>query len=193
MKKYLDQLRPMERRLVVGVIVVVVLVLNWWFIWPHFSDWSDLNVRQAAAQTTLKRYQTAVAQIPALKRQLKTFENDGEIVAPEDQAVNFMRTVQTQSLQSGVAIVNNSSQLTQTNDLFFVLQVQNVNVQATEEQLVDFLYKLGSGSSMIRVRDLELQPDAPRQRLNARIRLVASYQKNPASAKAAKTSTAMAK
>jgi hypothetical protein len=96
-------------------------------------------------------------------------------------------------LQSGVAIVNNSSQLTQTNDLFFVLQVQNVNVQATEEQLVDFLYKLGSGSSMIRVRDLELQPDAPRQRLNARIRLVASYQKNPASAKAAKTSTAMAK
>jgi hypothetical protein len=33
---------------------------------------------------------------------------------------------------------------------------------------------------MIRVRDLELQPDTPRLHLNANIRLVASYQKNPA-------------
>jgi hypothetical protein len=34
---------------------------------------------------------------------------------------------------------------------------------------------------MVRVRDLELQPDAARQHLNANIRLVASYQKNPPS------------
>jgi len=33
---------------------------------------------------------------------------------------------------------------------------------------------------MIRVRGLELQPDAPHQHLTANIRLVASYQKNPA-------------
>jgi hypothetical protein len=46
---------------------------------------------------------------------------------------------------------------------------------------------------MIRVRDLELQPDQPRQRLVANIKLVASYQKNPPAASAAKTSTAKAK
>jgi hypothetical protein len=67
-----------------------------------------------------------------------------------------------------------------TNDAFFIEQVQNISVVATDQQLVDFLYKLGSGASMIRVRDLELQPDGPRQHLNANIRLVASYQKNPA-------------
>ena len=76
---------------------------------------------------------------------------------------------------------------------FLSQQVQNINVLATEEQLVDFLYKLGSGSSMIRVRDLTLQPDAPRQHLTADIRLVASYQKNPTPATAAKTATAKAK
>jgi len=43
---------------------------------------------------------------------------------------------------------------------------------------VDFLYKLGSDASMIRVRDLELQPDPPRQKLNANVRLIASYQRN---------------
>ena len=64
----------------------------------------------------------------------------------------------------------------------------NINVQATDEQLVDFLYKLGSGASMIRVRDLELQPDAPHQHLTANIRLVASYQKNT-SAKTGTTSS----
>ena len=74
----------------------------------------------------------------------------------------------------------------------FNFQVQNINVLATEEQLIDFLYKLGSGASMIRVRDLELQPDQAHQKLSANIKLVASYQKNPVAA-AAKKSTAKAK
>ena len=187
MKKYFAQLRPLERRLVVGVAVVFVIVLNAVFIWPHFSDWSKLQARLTKARSELARNQTAVAKIPALRAEVKKFESEGEFVALEDQSVNFMRTIQSQSSASGVAIANTSRQLTRTNDVFFIEQVQNINVTATEEQLVDFLYKLGSGASMIRVRDLELQPDPARQRLSANIRLVASYQKNPVSAPAAKT------
>ena len=193
MKKYLSQLRPLERRLVIGVVVVVFIVLNWLFVKPHFSDWNDLSSRRAEADRKLKLYQTAVAQIPALQKQVKTFESAGQFVALEDQGVNFMSTVQKQSSQSGVALQNSSPPRTQTNDVFFVEQVQNINVLATEEQLVDFLYKLGSGSSTIRVRDLELQPDPPHQRLSANIRLVASYQKKPTPANAPKTATAKAK
>ena len=192
MKKYFEQLRPMERRLVVGVVVVLVIVLNAVFIWPHFSDWGKLRGRLDEAHRKLKLYQDSAAQIPALRAQVKTFASEGEFVAPEDQAINLMRTIQAQAAASGFGIQNYSRAITRTSDAFFVEQVQNINVVATEEQLVDFLYKLGSGSSMIRVRDLELQPDAPRQRLNANIRLVASYQKNPA-ATPAKTSTAKAK
>ena len=178
MKKYFAQLRPMERRLVVGVAVVLVLVLNGAFIWPHLSDWGKVQARLAKAQAELARDQAAVTQIPALAADVKKFESAGEFVAPEDQGINFMRTIQGQSAQSGVAIVNTSRQFTRTSDAFFVEQVENIAVLATEEQLVDFLYKLGSGASMIRVRDLELQPDPPHQRLNANIRLVASYAKN---------------
>jgi Tfp pilus assembly protein PilO len=192
MKKYFAQLRPMERRLVVGVAVVLVLVLNAVFIWPHLSDWGKLRGRLDEAHHKLKLYQTTTAQIPALQAQVKTFASEGEFVAPEDQAINLMRTIQAQAAASGFGIQNYSRAITRTSDAFFVEQVQNINVVATEEQLVDFLYKLGSGSSMIRVRDLELQPDAPHQRLNANIRLVASYQKNPAAAPA-KNSTAKAK
>jgi Tfp pilus assembly protein PilO len=192
MKKYFAHLRPMERRLVVGVAVVLLIVLNAVFIWPHFKDWGDLRDRLDEAHRKLKLYQEATTQIPALQKQVNNFKSAGEFVAPEDQAINLMRTIQAQAAVSGFGIQNYSRSLMRTNDAFFVEQVQNINVTATEDQLVDFLYKLGSGASMIRVRDLELQPDPPRQRLIANIKLVASYQKNPTAAPA-KSSTAKAK
>jgi len=178
MKKYFAQLRPLERRVAIGVVVVVFLVLNYVFIWPHFSDWGNLSRRLDAAQKKLKLYQTAVAQTDACQKQVDSLQSQGEFVALENQGVNMLRTIQTQSAQTGVSIVNNSRQITRTNDAFFVEQVQNINVTADDAKLVDFLYKLGSGASMIRVRDLEMQPDGAKQKLVANIRLVASYQKN---------------
>jgi Tfp pilus assembly protein PilO len=178
MKKYFAQLRPFERRVAIGILVVVFLVLNYVFIWPHFSDWGNLSRRRDAARSKLKLYQTAIAQTDACQKQVNSLESQGEFVALENQGVNMLRTIQAQSTQSGVSIANNSRQITHTNDAFFVEQVQNINVTADDEKLVDFLYKLGSGASMIRVRDLEMQPDSAKQHLIANIRLVASYQKN---------------
>ena len=195
MKKFFAHLRPMERRLVIGVGVVLLIVLNAVFVWPHFADWGNLTNRYTDAQRKLKTYQTALAQKPELEKSVKIFESDGEFVAQEDQAISFLRTIQSQASASGFGIENSSRSLMRTNQ-FFVEQVQNITVQATEEQLVDFLYKIGSGASMIRVRDLTLQPDQARQRLSANILLVASYQKNPkpvAAAPAAKNSPAKAK
>lgn len=191
MKKFLAQLRPMERRLAVGVLVVFILVLNWVFIWPHFSDWSNLRQRLTAAQQKLALYQTTISGTSNYEAQVKGFESQGEFVALEDQSINFLRTIQAQAMASQVQMGGMGRTVTHTNDAFFIEQIQNINVTATDEQLVDFLYKLGSDVSMIRVRDLELQPDAPRQKLNANIRLVASYQRGaPASLK---TTTANAK
>jgi len=178
MKKYFAQLRPLERRLAIGVLVVVFLVLNYVFVWPHFSDWCNLQHRRDAAQRKLKLYQTAITQTDNYQKQVNSLQSQGEFVSLENQGVNMLRTIQTQSAQSGVSIANNSRQITHTNDAFFVEQVQNISVTADDKQLVDFLYKLGSGASMIRVRDLELQPDSAKMHLNAQIRLVASYQKN---------------
>ena len=191
MKKFFAQLRPLERRLAGGVLVVFILVLNWVFIWPHFSDWSNLRHRLADARQKLKLYQTTVLQTSNYQAQVKGFESQGEFVATEDMSVNFLRTIQSQALASGVGMVNPGRPLTRTNDAFFVQQIQNINVTATDDQLVDFLYKLGSDVSMIRVLDLELQPDPPRLKLNANIKLVASYQRNaPGNLK---TTTAKAK
>lgn len=193
MKKYFEQLRPMERRLVVGVGVIFLVVLNAVFIWPHFSDWGRLQGRMAKARGELARNQAASAKVPELQAQVKQFASEGESVAPEDQAINLMRTIQAQASSSGFGIQNFSPTRMRTNDAFFVEQAQSITVTATEDQLVDFLYKLGSGVSMIRVRDLNLNPDPPRQRLIANIELVASYQKNPKTAAAAATNAPAAK
>jgi len=190
MKKYFAHLRPLERRLAVGVAVILILVLNYVFVWPHFSDWGNLRRRGDDARRRLALYQSVITQTPNYQTQVKALEGQGEFVAPEDQAINFMRAIQSQSAASGVTIVSYSRSTMHTNQ-FFMEQMQNVNAIATDEQLVDFLYKLGSGASMVRVRDLELQPDNVRQHLNANIRLVASYQKSaPASLK---STTATAK
>ncbi len=192
MKKYFAQLRPLERRLVVGVGVVLVIVLNWAFIWPHFSDWGGYETRLDAARTKLGSYKAMVAQTGDLQKQLKKYESDGQYVPSVDQGVNLLSTIQANSAASGVALQGTSKAITRTNDVFFVEQIQNINVVAEEKNLVDFLYRLGTSASMIRVRDLTLQPDPPHQRLQADIRLVASYQKNP-TASAAKIATAKAK
>lgn len=190
MKKFFAHLRPLERRLAVGVLVVVILVLNMVLVWPHFSDWGKLHRRLDDARAKLKTYQDTVAQTDVYQKQVKGLENSGEAVPAEDQAGNFVRTIQMESVQSGVSIVNMTRQPSRSDDPFFVEQAQNVNVLADDKQLVDFLYRLGSGGSLIRVRNLELQPDAARQHLNAGIQLVASYQKNaPSNLKPATAST----
>lgn len=179
MKKYFEQLRPAERRLAVGVIVALLLVANYWFIWPIFGQWGNLDNQIRQARQTLRTYQDTIAQTGAYQLKLKKFENQGEFVAAPEQAIDFMRTIQKQSEATGVTINNTSRSITHTNDAFYVEQVQSINVEATDRQLVDFLYQLGNDASMVRVLDLELHPDGSRQHLEADIQLVASYQKTP--------------
>ena len=60
---------------------------------------------------------------------------------------------------------------------FFQEQTLRVTSLCTDAQLVDFLHKLGTGNSLIRVRDLDVRPDQGQMKLNCTITLVASYQK----------------
>ena len=55
-----------------------------------------------------------------------------------------------------------------------------------EKELVDFLYRLGSGNSLIRVRDMNLGTELPaRQKLQGSLTLVESFQKKPVKVAAA--------
>ena len=187
MKKYLARLNSTERRFVVGVFVVVFIVINLLFIWPRFEDWNKVKAQINKAQNNLQVFQKEISQKANYERMVRELENEGAPVPPEDQMTEFLRTIQTQAARSGVNVIGNTPQPTVTNQ-FFLERAQSFTVQAGEPQLVDFLYNLGAGTSLIRVRGLTLRPaDANRYQLNANITFVASFQKKAATSPATRT------
>jgi type II secretory pathway component PulM len=185
MNGYWNNLRPFEKRVVVGVGAIFFIVLNFLFVIPHFSDLASVRERNAEAQRKLGRFQAEIAQTNVYLAGLRQFERENADVPAEDQSLQFANTVNAQAGQSGVHIVSNSHINTQTNQ-FFLEKSQSLSVQGGEEQMVDFLFQLGSGNSQIRVRDLSVRPDPPRQQLLAQVKLVASYQKRATARPAAR-------
>jgi len=172
-------LRPSERRLVVAVGIILFVVVQLVYIWPHFGDVGRMNIRHNKAQKELETRQTTIAGTNNFTKQLAELEGEGFNVPAADQAVTLMRTVQMQASKSGVNIQNTSKPFTRTNDLVFLEQSLRVSTLSDENSLVDFVYNLGSDNSLIRVRDLVLRRDQTQTKLTATIDLVASYQKKP--------------
>lgn len=172
------KLRPFERRLVVVVGIVLFLVAQIVFVRPYFGAVGKMDIRRADAQTKLKLYREEIAQTNKFSGGLAKLEGEGAAVPPDDQTSDLMRTIQNQASQNQVVPQNVSRPFTRTNEFFLEQSVQ-VTTLSTEDALLNFLYNLGSASSLIRVRDLTLRPDQTRTKLSATIKLVASYQKKP--------------
>jgi len=182
MKKYWESLRPFEKRVVAGVTTGLFVVFNLWFVLPHFSDLARMKNRMEDAQRLLRIRETAIAQKPMYEQEIKKLQSEGLDVPAADQALQFQRTVSDEEMRVGVNPISTGRIITKTNE-FFLEQMQTINVQSGEQPLVDFLFNLGSGNSLIRVRDLVLHPDPQtRQQLAGAIKLVASYQKAPSKA-----------
>ncbi len=199
MSGFLDtlNLRPQERRFVVVVAVIVFVVLNLWLVWPHFSDWNRLTGKLGRIRADIEKYNKEIAkdENPAdgFRKQLAALQKqEGNKVLMSEQN-QLEATVRVQSNKAGVTVGNFTPDASQhggpTNE-FFEEQSLRITTDSDEAQLVNFLYQVGTDSSMIRVRDLELKPmDQNRYRLRGMITLTANYQKKPpgAAAPAAKT------
>lgn len=170
------RLSSMERRFIILVAVILFLVINLLFVLPHFTELSRIDNRFGEARTKLDKYEKEIAQIPFYEKQVKELEGEGASVPREDQAVSFLHAIQTQAAQSGVQLGSQTRQPDRTN-AFFIEKSLMQTAQSGESQLVDFLYNLGEGNSLIRVRALTIRPDQPRQALSATVTLVASFQK----------------
>lgn len=176
MSSYWQGLRPFEKRVVVGVGALFFVVLNALFVWPHRTDLAATENRREKAKKELTLFENEIAQKPTYEKLVKELESEGLAVPPEDQAFQFNNAINLQAGSSGVRIMSNGRLATTTNQ-FFIEKSQNISLQAGEAQLVDFLYNLGSGNSLIRVRDMDLRPEPNHHELVANVKLVASYQK----------------
>ncbi len=177
MKRYWEQLRPNERRVVVIVGFILFIVLNAWFIWPHFNDLNRDAARMQAAEKTLATYRATLAHKREYENKIRILqEGGGSAVLPEDQAIDLIRFYSSRAIDNNVLVQNNSGVKTTTNT-FFLDQEMTLSVMAREKGLVSFLYSLGSSNSMVRIKNMSLRPDQSHQQLSASITMVASYQK----------------
>ena len=175
---YFARLSSIERRFIVIAIVVGFVVVNLWFVFPRFNDWGAVRNRHETALATRAKYEKEIAQTATYTSQITKLEGEGVSVPLEEQSLDIRQTINSQAIHSGVTVLNTTPQPERTNQ-FFLERSLGLTVQSTEAQLVDFLYKLGDGNSLIRVRALSLRPDAPRQALAGNLTLIASYQKKP--------------
>ena len=177
--RYLDRLnlRPFEKRLVVVVAIAVFAVFNFWFVFPHFSDLAVAQAHREESLAKLAKWEKETNNIAKYKKEINDLVKEGLDVPAEEQQNRFSSDIVQQTAASGVSLINSGRISTRTNSPFFVELVQTITVQSPEPQLVDFLYQLGNGPSLIRARGLSLHTDPSHQQLVAGVTLVASYQK----------------
>jgi len=175
-------LQPQERRWVFGIVVVVIVILNYVLVWPYFSEWAQVRVQIDASKTKIATYRRAIEMdnAPAgYKAQLAKLDKKGPGIVLDAGEIQLQKTIMAQTspsfMPSSYTPVKNSS--TQTNG-FFEEQSLKITVDCEEKPLVDFLYNIGGDNSMIRVRALSIKPaDNNRYKLTAAIELSATYQK----------------
>jgi hypothetical protein len=203
-KNFFEQLnlRPGERRVVIVVGVVVFIVLNAWFVWPHFNDAS----RSLAAishgredwtnRTALIEKDTHPGGLRSQIQGLIKEEGSGALDSGSRE-VALDRKVQEKAPQYGVSVMNytpvqNTAFSAGKTNEFFEERSLKISVQSGESNLVNFLYDIGNDSSMIRVRELHLKPaDQNRYRLNGDILLSANLpKKQPEPSRAASATPA---
>jgi hypothetical protein len=185
MIQFLDKLnlRPQERRLVVLAGAVIFLVLNLWFVWPHFSEYGRLRSEIARASATLERYHAELARVPAYSRRLEELEGQGAAgVLPEEQATLLISRIQMQAERSGLKLqrLTPAARAARGGSTVEFFEEQSLTLMLNPtgpEELINFLVALATGDLVIRVRELDLRPDPSETRLIGTIRLVASFQK----------------
>lgn len=181
-----SRLSSLERMIIIVVLAGVFLLFHFMLVMPYVKDSGKINRRRNDAEELQKKFDDMIAQMPSFSNQIAKLEGENSAVPAEDQAVNFITAIQSQAAQSSVAIIANNRQPERTNQ-FFLERAQSVSTQSGEAQLVDFLYNLGVGNSLIRARALSLTRDQSQQQLRATMTLIASFQKK-APVRAATTS-----
>ena len=109
MTAWLDKLnlQPQERRMVLGGLVVVALVLNYWIIWPYFGEWSKVGNELSKADSRKNTYLAEIGKKATYDRQLKEVEKAGAGgVLAEEQANRVQSTLYTQAATHGVTVTS---------------------------------------------------------------------------------------
>ncbi len=172
-------LRPQERRLVVIVMLVIFVLLNWWFVWPYFGDWGRVENDIQRHRMTLDRYQREIANKSKYEARQRELETTGsEMLISE---TDLQRIIEAQAAGAGVQLGRRTplrGQNVKTNQ-FFHEGGLSIDFTSGGKEVVDFLVGIAGQNAMIRVRDMNLRPDATGTKLSGTMTFVGNFQAKP--------------
>ena len=180
-----------ERRLVMIVIVVLMLALMW-MVWGMIPSPSATKQKIAKAQTQLDSFKAEIEKTDVYHQQISTLEGLGSEVIKIEQQVDMRNFINRLTTANGVEITSATSADPKTGD-FFIEQSMTIRFSSKESDLVNFLWKLGSSDTMVRVSQMRVNPDKNRYKLSGSMTLTASYQKDVKATKPKPATEAKAK
>lgn len=179
-------LQPEERRLAVLFLAVFFIFVNYMYVFPKFKELKETKNKTRQSENKLKLFQLKTNQIPDLQLKIQELgEQAGPSIqdSPGQRSI-FSRTINRMATQNGITIRRQSMireiqpNPGQTNKFFTELEIP-VNIEGTEEQVVNFLHALSNDDSLIRVRSLTLNPSRNGGLLlDGNLNLVASFLKS---------------
>lgn len=182
------KLTPSERRLVVVIFAVVFIVLNYWIVWPRFGDFSALTQEMTSLEDKRAKFQKEIDRRPTYEVMFRKLQASGSVLPAGEEKIQFRSDMERLAREVGLTVrgwgeVVAERSGTTTNAFFESIALPMNQVSGGEDQIVEFLHRVGSSNSTIRVKELTLKPGnfdpraGGRTNLDAIIRLVASVQK----------------
>ena len=165
-----------ERRVVMFVAVVLIGVLAW-MAFDMIPKPEQTNVKINKINRDLKSWKIERFKIDSYNKQINELEGMSSAVVQEEQEVDMSRTINKLEASSGINVSRQGRVNTETNN-FFIEKSMRIDFSGKENQIVDFLWKLGESDSLVRVSEMRVRPDKNRYKLEGWMELTASYQKN---------------
>ena len=165
-----------ERRVVMFVAVVLIGVLAW-MAFDMIPKPEQTNVKINKINRDLKSWKIERLKVDSYNKQINELEGMSSAVVQEEQEVDMSRTINKLEASSGINVSRQGRVNTETNN-FFIEKSMRIDFSGKENQIVDFLWKLGESDSLVRVSEMRVRPDKNRYKLEGWMELTASYQKN---------------
>ncbi len=166
-----------ERRLVMFVLVVLMCALAW-MVWGMIPDPGATRQKITKADQDLKRFQGEIDNTKMYNSRVSDLEGMGSAVVLKEQGLDMRKIINRLTAVTGVQVSRLGRTTSKTNE-FFIEKSIKIDFSSKESDIVKFLWELGGSDSMVRVSDMQIQPDKNRYRLDGWMNLTASYQKDP--------------
>ena len=136
-----------ERRVVMFVAVVLIGVLAW-MAFDMIPKPEQTNVKINKINRDLKSWKIERFKVDSYNKQINELEGMSSAVVQEEQEVDMSRTINKLEASSGINVSRQGRVNTETNN-FFIEKSMRIDFSGKENQIVDFLWKLGESDSLV--------------------------------------------